>query len=136
MWIKFKYLTLISVLANVEVSPSNVSSVTADYSSSTSMSSSSICFLLFTDWFQYLLSKTLSLSLFVFVFFCPVDFVFFVASIHLPPYWFFVCVDLVIKRFSLVTLSYQLPLNNTRNSYVIYGWTISTTYHYSVHNRS
>ena len=39
-------------------------------------------------------------------------------------------------KLSLVTLSCQPPLNPISRSYVVYGLTISTTHHYSGHNRS
>ena len=48
----------------------------------------------------------------------------------------FVCVELAIKCFSFVYLSYQPPLNTSSISQDVYGLTISTTYHYSGHNRS
>ena len=45
-------------------------------------------------------------------------------------------VELAIARFSLVTLSYQPPLNPRSISYVVYVLNIITTYQYSVHGRS
>ena len=44
-------------------------------------------------------------------------------------------VELPIAQFSLVSLSYQPPLNPSIRSYVIYRLTISTTLHFSSHNR-
>ena len=46
-------------------------------------------------------------------------------------------VELPIKRFSFVSLSYHQPLlNPSRRSYVLYELNISTNYHYPGHNRS
>ena len=46
------------------------------------------------------------------------------------------CVELETTRFSLVPLSYQPPLNTDGRRYVVYGSSISTTYHYYCHNNS
>ena len=45
-------------------------------------------------------------------------------------------VELAITWFSLAALRYQPPLNSSSRSYVVYGLTISRTYHYSGHNCS
>ena len=80
-------------------------------------------------------------SIFFVLCFCPfrrVDFVFFVSSVL---YFlsrgfrelllsFFVCVELATTWFSLVALSYPIPLKPTNRSYVVYGFNISTTYPY------
>ena len=69
--------------------------------------------------------------------FSHVDFVFLVSSIlWIVVTYIFVCVELAIARFSLVALSYQLPLIEIRINNSVYGLTISTTCHYSVHNLS
>ena len=43
-------------------------------------------------------------------------------------------VELEIARFALVALRYQPHLNPRSRSYSVYGLTISTNYHYSIHN--
>ena len=45
-------------------------------------------------------------------------------------------VELLATRLSLVSLIYQLPLNNSSRSYAVHGFTISKTYLYSGHNSS
>ena len=50
--------------------------------------------------------------------------------------YMYVHVELEITRLSLVTISYQPPLNTSSRIYVVYGFRISTTYHYYGHNSS
>ena len=147
MGINFHLLPLSLVTAAVEFSPATSSAAAVNYSSSapTSSSSGHFSFSCFPDQSRSFLSKDILLLLFIFFVFLSrwfrlfshVDFVFIVSSISSfssHQIFIFFCVELSITRFSLVVLSYQLPLNPISISCVVYGLTIIMTYHYLSQN--